>query len=110
MTDLKRGHNAYWLRGGRIVPVTVTRKAYSQKLCGSKMHQIGIRLKNGERLHVHPGNVAPNVDELVAILRESKRQAIQNAELQLKQAEAEVERRRAEVERLYALPDPKVEE
>jgi len=110
MIDLKRGDNAYWLRGGKIVPVTVTRKAYSQKLYGSKMHQIGIRLKNGERLDVHPGNVAPTVDELVAVSRENRRQMVKNAEFYLKQAKAEVERRRAEVERLYALPDPKVEE
>ena len=110
MIDLKRGDNAYWLRGGKIVPVTVTRKAYSQKLYGSKMHQIGIRLKNGERLDVHPGNVARTVDELVAVTRENRRQAFQNAEFHLRQAEAEVERRRAEIERLRNVPDPEVEE
>jgi len=110
MNNLKRGHKAYWLRGGMIVPVTVTRKAYSRELYGIKRHQIGIRLKNGERLDVHPGKVAPTVDELVAVSRESRREAVENAEYQLKLSEAEVERRRAEIERLRNVPDPEVEE
>jgi predicted DNA-binding antitoxin AbrB/MazE fold protein len=105
MNNLKRGDKAYWLRGGKIVPVTITRKVFGRR----RLH-IGIRLKDGEKLDVNPRILARTVDELLAIARESKRQAIENAELHLRQAEAEVERRRAEVERLRNLPDPKVEE